>query len=96
MRSITVAILTIATTMSIEPAMSQVYPGYRSPYTEEAPLPLPPPYWYSWGIAPPYYGSWNVYQPFYGTYFGDMSPEYMKRQDPRYVPALRNGGGVGN
>jgi hypothetical protein len=60
---------------------------------DEALLPLPPPYWYGWGLAPPYYGDWNVYQPYYGTLLGDMSPEYMKRLDPRYVPALRNGGG---
>jgi hypothetical protein len=59
---------------------------------DEAPLPLPPPYWYGWGLAPPYYGDWNVYQPYYGTFFGDMSPEYMKRLDPRYVPAMRDTG----
>jgi hypothetical protein len=57
---------------------------------------LVPPYWYGWGLAPPYYGDWNVYQPYYGTFFGDTSPEYMKRLDPRYVPAFRNGGGPGS
>ena len=63
---------------------------------DEAPLPLPPPYWYGWGLAPPYYGDWNEYQPYYGTFLGDTSPEYMKRLDPRYVPAIRDGGGGGN
>ena len=59
---------------------------------DEAVLPLPPPYWYAWGLAPPYYGDWNVYQPYYGTFLGDMSPEYMKRLDSRYVPAMRETG----
>ena len=75
---------------SVVPASADWFsrPSLRA---DEARLP-PPPYWYGWGLAPPYYGDWNVYQPYYGTLFGDTSPEYMKRLDPRYVPALRDGG----
>jgi hypothetical protein len=77
---------------SVVPASAQRF-NYPFGTADEAPLPLPPPYWYSWGLAPTYYGDWNVYQPYYGTYLGDLSPEYMKRHDPRYVPAFRDSGG---
>jgi len=100
MRRQTLPILAIVTVSLANPAiaqpeMIQTLDGlYRVPYTE-APLPLPPPYWYSWGLELPYYGDWNVYQPYYGTHFGDHSPEYMKRKDPRYVPSMRDAGGGG-
>jgi hypothetical protein len=90
MRRLILAILAIVTVslanpVMAQPEMVQTLDGlYRVPYTE-APLPLPPPYWYSWGLELPYYGA----------HFGDHSPEYMKRKDPRYVPSMRDAGGGG-
>src|ERR1700681_1789151 len=60
------------------------------PAADEAQLPVPPPYWYGWGLAPPLYCDWIVYQPYSSTLLGVMSPEYMKRLDPCYVRAMRD------